>query len=275
MAKRTVRQTVIYLVLTAGAIIMVFPFYWMLVSSLKTAPETNLFPPSMVPRDWTNFDNYAKALNTAPFGRYLLNSVIVCVANSGIVLFTTILAAFAFSRFRFPGRNLLLMLLLSMMMVPFELLVIINYQTIVKIGLYDTLYALILPFTSSIFYTYILYGFFLSVPEDLYSAAQVDGAGNWHYLWKVMVPAARPCIVTILLLNVMGSWNNFMWPKLVITHDELRTVPYGLFAFTTESGSNTEVIMAAATMGILPMLLLFLCARKQIMTAVASGGIKG
>ncbi len=274
MAKRIARKAVIYMVLTAGAIIMVFPFYWMIVSSLKTAPEMNLFPPEMIPRDWTNFYNYTKALNTAPFGRYLLNSVIVCVVNSGIVLFTTILAAFAFSHFRFPGRSQLLTLLLSMMMIPFELLIIINYRTIVKTGLYDTLYALIIPFTSSVYYTYILYGYFRSIPEDLYSAARMDGAGNWYYLWNVMVPMARPCIVTILLLNAMGSWNNFMWPKLVIARDELRTLPYGLFTFTTESGSNTEVILAAATMGILPMLLLFFCVRKQIVTAVAGSGIK-
>lgn len=274
MAKRIVRKAVIYMILTAGAIIMVFPFYWMIVSSLKTAPEMNLFPPDIIPHDWTNFNNYVKAFNTAPFGRYLLNSVIVCVVNSGIVIFTTILAAFAFSHFCFPGRKLLFTLLLSMMMVPFELLIITNYRTIVKTGLYDTLYALIIPFTSSIFYTYILHSFFQSVPEDLYSAARMDGAGNWYYLWKVMVPMARPCIVTILLLNAMGSWNNFMWPKLVIARDELRTLPYGLFTFTTESGSNTEVIMAAATIGVLPMLLLFFFVRKQIVTAVASGGIK-
>lgn len=273
-AKKFLRRAALYAVLTAGAIIMVFPFYWMLVSSLKTVAEMNLFPPRMFPRNWTNFTNYAKALNTAPFDRYLLNSVIVSVSNSGIVMLTTILAAFAFSHFRFPGRDLLFTLLLSCMMVPFELLIIINYRTIVKTGLYDTLYALIIPFTSSVFYTYILRGFFQSVPESLYNTARVDGAGNWHYLWNMLVPMARPSIAAILLLNIIGSWNSFMWPRLVIAHDEFRTLPYGLFTFTAESGANTEVIMAAAAMGTLPMLFLFLCTRKRIVTAVASGGIK-
>lgn len=275
MTKRVIARVFLYIGLLIGAFVMVFPFYWMISSSLKTSPEMNVFPPNMFPNNWLNFENYKEAWETAPFATYFVNSVVVCVVSVGVVMFTTILAAFAFSRLRFPGRDLLFTLLLSLMMIPFELLVITNYQTMVKLNLYDSLYALVIPFTSSIFYTYILRNFFMSIPESLYYSAQVDGSSNWNYLWKVMVPIARPSLVTIVLLNAMASWNSFMWPKLVIAHDQFRTLPYGLFTFTTEAGSQNEIIMAAATMVVLPMLFLFLFARKQIVRGVARGGIKG
>ena len=264
-----------YLLLTLGALFMIFPFYWMIASSFKTAAEMNLFPPTMTPESWSNFSNYVTAWNTAPFATYFFNSIFVCFCSVAVVMFTTILAAYAFSRLNFPGRDLLFTLLLSMMMVPFELLVITNFQTITRLGLRDTLASLILPFTSSIFYTYILRNFFMSVPDSLYYSSQVDGADNWQYLWKVMVPIAKPSLVTILLLNAMASWNSFMWPKLVIARDEVRTLPWALITFTTEVGSNNELIMAGATMVVLPMLILFLFARKQIVRGVARGGIKG
>ena len=162
-----------------------------------------------------------------------------------------------------------------MMMVPFEMLVITNYQTIVKVGLNDTLYALVLPFISSIFYTYILRNFFQSIPSGLYWSARVDGCTNWRYLWKVMVPIARPSLVTIILLNALASWNSFMWPLLVIKSDLNRTLPFGLYTFTTEVGAHNELLMAASSVVVLPMILLFLFARKQIVRGVARGGIKG
>ena len=200
-----------YFLLTVGAVIMVFPFYWMIASAFKTSAEMNYFPPTMFPQNWLNFDNFYIAFETAPFGRYFMNSVITCLSSVTLTTFTTILGAFAFSRLNFPGREVLFSLLLSMMMVPFEMLVITNYTTIVKLGINDTLYALVLPFTSSIFYTYILRNFFQSIPDGLYWSARVDGCNNWRYLWKVMVPIARPSLVTIVLLNAMASWNSFMW----------------------------------------------------------------
>lgn len=264
-----------YCFLTVGALLMVFPFYWMIASSFKTAGEMNLFPPTMAPKSWTNFANYAEAWETAPFATYFFNSIFVCFCSVAVVMFTTVLAAFAFSRLTFPGRDLIFTLLLSMMMVPFELLVITNFQTITRLGLRDTLTSLIIPFTSSIFYTYILRNFFMSVPDSLYYSSQVDGSTNWQYLWKVMVPIASPSLVTILLLNAMASWNSFMWPKLVISRDEVRTLPWALITFTTEVGSHYELIMSGATLVVLPMLILFLFARKQIVRGVARGGIKG
>lgn len=271
LAARSLR----YALLTLGMIIMIFPFYWMISSAFKTPPEMNLFPPSMLPRNWLNFDNFRIAFETAPFARYFLNSVLVMAGSVTLTAFTTILAAFAFSRLNFRGRELVFALLLSMMMVPFEMLIITNYQTIVKIGLNDTLYALILPFMSSIFYTYILRNFFQSIPNGLYWSARVDGCTNWVYLWKVMVPIARPSLVTIILLNALASWNSFMWPLLVIKSDLMRTLPFGLYSFTTEVAARNELLMAASSVVVLPMIVLFLFARKQIVRGVARGGIKG
>ena len=271
LAGRIIRYTL----LSLGMAVMVFPFYWMIASAFKTPAEMNLFPPAMRPSDWLNFNNFVIAFERAPFARYFINSVVVLLGSVSVTALTTILAAFAFSRLEFPGREILFSLLLSMMMVPFEMLIITNYQTIVKVGLNDTLYALVLPFMSSIFYTYILRNFFQSIPNGLYWSARVDGCTNWKYLWKVMVPIARPSLVTIILLNALASWNSFMWPLLVIKSDLNRTLPFGLYTFTTEVGANNELLMAASTVVVLPMIILFLFARKQIISGVARGGIKG
>ena len=161
------------------------------------------------------------------------------------------------------------------MMVPFEMLVITNYQTIVGWKLLDNLWALILPFTSSIFYTYILRNFFLSIPDSLYYSARVDGASNWRYLWRIMVPISKPALATIGLLNAITCWNAFLWTVLVTNNPESRTLPFGLYAFMTSSGIRYERLMAAATIVVLPMIVLFICFRKQIVTGVSRGGLKG
>ena len=273
--RKVMGQVMLYLLLTIGAVIMVFPFYWMIISSLKTRVEVSRFPPEFAPGSWTNIENYRIAFHQAPFAKYFLNSLIVCFFSVLIVTFTTILGAFAFSRLKFPGRELIFSALLSMMMLPFEMLVITNYSTVIQLGLNDTLGALVLPFISSIFYTYIMRNFFASIPDSLYWSARVDGCSNWRYLWKVMVPIGRPSLVTVVLLNALASWNSFMWPLLVIKSTANRTLPFGLYTFTTEAGAFQELIMAASTVVVLPMIILFLFARKQILRGVARGGLKG
>ena len=274
MKKLSAGTLLVYLFLTVGGIIMFFPFFWMFMSAFKTTAEVSAFPPVWIPAAF-NFQNFALAFQKAPFLRYFLNSVIVMVASVGVTTVTSILAAFAFSRLRFPGRNMLFTLLLSMMMIPFEMLIITNYRTVIDLGIYDTMWALVLPFTSSIFYTYILKNFFDTVPDSLYWSARIDGSSNWKFLWRVMVPMARPSLTTVVLLNALASWNSFMWPMYVMQTDRNRTLPWGLQVFTTEAGSNPELQMAASTVVILPMILLFLFARKYIVGGVARGGLKG
>ena len=274
MKKIKISSILTYLFLTLGAIIMVFPFFWMITGSFKTSTEISKFPPQWLPSS-LNLDNYIFALKTAPFARYFLNSAIVCLCSVSVCTFTTILGAFAFSRLDFPGRSAIFGGLLAMMMVPFEMLIITNYRTVVQWGIHDTLWALIIPFMSSIFYTYILKNFFDTVPDSLYQAARVDGCSDWKYLWRVLVPIAKPSLVTIILLNAIASWNSFLWPMLATSSANVRTLPFGLYNFVTEGGARNEVMMAAATIVVLPMLILFLFARKYIVNGVARGGLKG
>ena len=274
MRKIPVTRILIYLFLIIGAVTMIFPFYWMFSSALKTASETASFPPVWFPSS-LQFSNFSKAWSYAPFGKYFINSLVVTISSVTLTMITTILAAFAFSRLKWKGRDTVFTLTLALMMVPFEMLVITNFQTIAKIGLSDNIIALIIPFTSSIFYTYILRNFFLSIPDSLYYSARIDGASNWQYLWRIMVPIAKPSIVTIVLLNAIVSWNSFMWPLLVINSKTNRTLPLGLYAFITEAGTHFELLMAASTIIVIPVIILFLIARKNIVNGVARGGIKG
>ena len=272
--KISLSRVLIYLFLTAGAITMVFPFYWMITGAFKSGTEIISFPPVWVPTSFA-LTNFVEAFERAPFLNYFINSLIAMVGSVSICTFTTIVGAFAFSKLDFPFKNVLLGLLLGLMMVPFEMIIITNFRTIIDLGLYDNILALIVPFTSSIFYMYILKGFFDSIPNSLYQAARVDGCSNWKYLWKIMVPIAKPSLVTITLLNSIASWNSFLWPSLAILNKVNKTLPFGLYSFVNEGGSRTELMMAAATIVVLPMIILFLFARKQIVNGVARGGLKG
>ncbi len=267
-------RVLIYVFLTLGAITMVFPFYWMITGAFKSGTEIISFPPVWFPTSFA-LTNFVEAFERAPFLSYFINSVVAMVGSVSICSFTTIVGAFAFSKLDFPFKNVLLALLLGLMMVPFEMIVITNFRTIIDLGLYDNILALIVPFTSSIFYMYILKGFFDSIPNSLYQAARVDGCSNWKYLWKVMVPIAKPSLVTIILLNAIASWNSFLWPSLAILNKVNKTLPFGLYSFVNEGGSRTELMMAASTIVVLPMIILFLFARKQIVNGVARGGLKG
>ena len=271
----SIGKILMYVVLFAGALVMIFPFYWMITGAFKSKLEVNLIPPTLFPENPFNLENFIYAFKTAPFAIYFRNSLIALVGCIVTCSFTTILAAYAFSRLRFPGRELIFSLLLSLMMVPYEMIIITNYRTIVNWKLHNTIWALILPFMSSIFYTYILKGFFDSVPESLYQAAKVDGCSDWKYLWRVMVPMAKSSLATIILLNAIATWNSFLWPMIATNSKNVRTLPFGLYAFMTEGGQRNERMMAASTIVVIPMIIVFLFARKYIISGRSRGGIKG
>ena len=272
--REILRKIFCYTLLTVGALCMVFPFIWMLLSSFKTHGEIIQFPPKLFSSHF-GFENYKQAFSMAPFGKYFLNSVVVMVLSVICTTTTSILGAFAFSKMKFPGKEIIFAILLSLMMIPFEMLIITNYTTIVKLKLYNTIPALVLPFVASIFYTYILRNFFDTISDSLYYSARIDGASNWMYLWRIMVPIAKPSLFTIILLNALSSWNSFMWPLYVTSDAASRTLPYGLQVFTTEAGSLQELLMAASTLVVLPMIILFIIARKYIVNGVSRGGLKG
>lgn len=271
---RKLNQVAIYALLTVGAVVMIFPFFWMIVSAFKSPEEVAATPPVWLPSE-LRFDNFKYAFNTAPFGQYFINSLIVVVSCVTLTLMTTILSAFAFARLKFPGRDVLFACILALMMIPYEMLIITNYSTMASWKLIDHRIALIIPFTASIFYTFILRNSFFAVPDSLYWSARVDGAGNWKFLWRIMVPMTKHAISTIVLLNAIISWNSFLWPLLVINSSVNRTLPLGLFAFITEGGVRYERLMAAATVVVVPMILLFLATGKRIVSGVATGGLKG
>ena len=274
MKKSSISNFFVYFLLITGSFIMIFPFVWMILGAFKTDREMIMFPPKIFPSH-ISFDNFRKAFKMAPFGKYFFNSLIVMFLSVICTTFTTILGAFAFSRLKFKGKEILFAFLISLMMIPFEMLVITNYTTIVKLKLYNTLPALVLPFVSSIFYTYILKNFFDTVSDSIYYSARIDGASNWKYLWRILVPLAKPSLFTIILLNALSSWNSFMWPLYITSDSRSRTLPYGLQVFTNEAGSFNELLMAASSVIVLPMIVVFLIARKYIVNGVSRGGLKG
>ncbi len=272
--KKRIVNTLLYAILTIGALTMLLPFFWMISTSFKTAGQAVAMPPVWIPKD-LQISNYEKALSMAPFGRYFLNSVLVTAISTTGELITTILAAFAFSRLEFYGKNVLFVLLISTMMVPGELLTIPNFVTLSKWQLINTYPSLFLPFLANVFSIYILKEAFEAIPDEIYYAAKVDGSSDWRYLWTVMVPMAKSSIVSIAILGIVGSWNSFMWPLIVTTEQSMRTLPVGLQAFTTEAGTQFELLMAASTIVVIPMIIVYLFLQKNIIEGLASGGSKG
>lgn len=272
--KKRIVNIFLYAILTIGALTMLLPFFWMISTSFKTAGQAIAMPPVWIPKD-LQISNYEKALSMAPFGKYFLNSVLVTAISTTGELITTILAAFAFSRLEFYGKNVLFLLLISTMMVPGELLTIPNFVTLSNWQLINTYPSLFLPFLANVFSIYILKEAFEAIPDEIYYAAKVDGSSDWRYLWTVMVPMAKSSIVSIAILGIVGSWNSFMWPLIVTTEQSMRTLPVGLQAFTTEAGTQFELLMAASTIVVIPMIIVYLFLQKNIIEGLASGGSKG
>lgn len=287
--RKIIFKTLVYSFLALFGIFILIPFYWMILTSLKSLPEVTKVPPSLIIglRDMHFLENYTAALVAADYWRYMTNTVTVAAISTTGTVFTTIFAAFAFARLNFKGRELLFMLLISTMMIPGEMFVITNYLTVTRMGWYspiaanqtqlDVLLALTMPFMTSVFYIFFLRQTFKQIPDELYLAAKVDGTSDWKYLWKIMVPIASPTIITITILNAMGTWSAYIWPKLVTTKVEYRLVTNGLReAYSTIGGRvNYNEQMAAALIVTTPLLIAFLFLRKYIMRGVSRSGIKG
>ena len=263
-----------YAVLIFGAFFTLLPFIWMISSSFKSSSEIVKIPPSLFPAK-LQFINYAKAWAAAPFGRYFINTVIVTIFTTIGVLITTVLSAFAFSRLNFPGKKLVFSLFLATLMVPGEMLIITNFITITKLKWINTYQAMIVPWLSNVLYIYLLTQFFMQVPETLYLAAKVDNCSDFKYMMKVMVPMNKSPITTIAILNIISSWNFFLWPLLVTNSDEMRVLSNGLIRFQTEAGSFYELVMAASCILVMPIILIYLFLRKYVIEGVTQSGIKG
>ncbi len=272
-------QIGLYLFLGIMAIIVIFPFYWMIISSLKTLSEYERKTPTFFPQE-IRWQNYANAFSKANMGRLFMNTVYVGVVSTFFSLIITVLAAFAFARLQFKGKNTLFAFLLATMMIPGELFTITNYITVNRLGWMNTYTVLIVPFLVSVFYIYLLKQNFQQIPNELYLAAKVDGTSDLKYLWKVMIPLAMPTIISITILKMMGSWNSYMWPKLVANDDLHKLITNGLREMDFSEDGNQGRIdyprqMAAVTMVSIPLFLVFVFLRKYIMKGVSRSGIKG
>ena len=265
-----------YAFLIAIAIIVLFPFYWMIISSLKDLSEYRLNMPTFWPREII-WHNYVEAFQAANLGRLFVNTMIVGVVSTLLSLIITVLSAFAFARLEFKGRDTLFTLLLATMMIPGELFTITNYLTVTRLGWMNTYVVLIVPFLVSVFYIFLLRQNFLQIPNELYLAAKVDGTSDLKYLWRVMVPLALPTLISITILKMMGAWNSYVWPRLVANDDAHRMITNGLRnAFSTTTGDvNYPVQMAAVALVSAPLFLVFIFLRKYIMAGVSRSGIKG
>ena len=275
---KVIVQFLLYAFLIIMALIIILPFYWMIISSLKSLEEYKLefTIRSFIPQK-VLFSNYAEAFTTASLGRLFLNTLFVGLVSTLLSLVITVLSAFAFARLEFKGKNALFAALLATMMIPGELFTITNYVTVYRFNWMNTFTALIIPFLVSVFYIYLLRQNFLQIPNELYLAAKVDGTSDIKYLWKVMIPLSLPTLISITILKMMGAWNSYVWPRLVANDDAHRLITNGLRnAFTESTGDvNIPVQMAAVAIVSFPLFLVFIFLRKYIMKGVSRSGIKG
>jgi len=275
--RRTVMNVVVYALLTIWAVMVLFPFYWMLLTSVKSYGSYNA---EFIPKFFTlspTLQNYIDAFTTVSLGKYLLNTLIFTVLTTAIMLVVIVPAAFAFARLNFRGKNALFTLFLSLMMIPNELVIITNYTTITNLDLRNSFAGLILPSVVSVFYIYLLKENFAQIPDELYYAAKVDGTSDLKYLLKVMLPICRPTVITITILKVIECWNSYVWPRLVTDDPAYYLVSNGIQEIR-ENGfgrENIPAMMAAVVAISVPLIVIFLIFRKKIMAGVARGGTKG
>ncbi len=275
--RKYISKTLTYIALAVWGLIVLFPFYWMIMSSFKSYGSYNSEQtPSFVPTDPT-FENYKTAFTEVPLGDYFLNTIIFAVVTTAIMLLVTILAAYGFARMNFSGKNIVFTIFLSLMMIPTELVIITNFVTITNLNLRNTFTGLILPSVTSVFYIYLLKENFESVPEELYLAAKVDGTSDFKYLLKVMLPICKPTVITVTILKIIECWNSYVWPRLITDDENYFLVSNGIQTIR-EGGfgrENIPAMMAAVTAISIPLIILFLIFRKKIMAGVARGGTKG
>lgn len=273
----TALRTAAYLLLAVWALLVLFPFYWMLLSSVKSYSAYNS---EFIPKLFTlspTLENYAEAFTAVPLGDYFVNTLVFTVCTTALMLAVTVLAAFGFSRLSFRGRDLAFTLFLALMMIPNELVIITNFVTVTNLDLRNTFLGLILPSVTSVFYIYLLRENFSQVPDELYYAAKVDGTSDFKYLWKVMIPICKPTLVTVTILKVIECWNSYVWPRLITDDQNYFLVSNGIQTIR-ESGfgrENLPAMMAAVVVISVPLIVLFLIFRKKIMAGVARGGTKG
>ena len=275
--KQRIVKTLTYVLLTFWGFVVLFPFFWMVLTSIKSYGEYNS---EYIPKFYSSnptIQNYLDAFTQVPLAQYFLNTLVFTVITTAVMLIVITLAAFAFARLEFKGKDTLFVLFLSMMMIPNELVIITNFVTITDLDMRNTFAGLILPSIMSVFYLYLLKETFQQIPDNLYQAAKVDGTSDFKYLLRVMIPIAKPTLVTITILKVIECWNSYVWPRLITDDSAYFLVSNGIQEIR-ENGfgrENIPAMMAAVVVITLPLIILFLVFRNKIMEGVSRGGTKG
>ncbi|MHB8106228.1 MAG: carbohydrate ABC transporter permease [Candidatus Cryosericum sp.] len=269
-----VTRVLLYLAIAGLFVLVVFPFYWMIVTSLQPQDAVFSVPPQLWPRHLT-FQNYVDAWNSAPWLRYFGNTLFVAVASTLISLATSSLAAFAFACINFRGKEALFSLVLSVMMIPAATTLIPNFLIIRTLGWYDKFYALIIPFAASVFGIFLLRQYFMSMPKELWEAAQIDGASRLRYFRSIALPLAKPAIVTIAINSFLGSWTSFLWPTVMTQSQDKQLIEVALNAFLGEKGQQWSQLAAASVFTTIPIVILFFFVQRQFIEGIGGGGIKG
>lgn len=265
--------TIIHIILIAGSVAMVFPFIWMLLTSLKTYAESIHVPPVLIPEHF-QWGNYYEVFELLPFFKFMLNTFIITVVRTAGQLFFCSLAAYAFARIEFPGRNVLFMLALAVLMVPGQVFLLPQYMIMVKLGWLNSLQAVIVPGLFSAFGTFLLRQFFMGLPKELEEAARLDGCNHFQIYWKIMLPLAKPGLIALGIFTTLWSWNELMWPLIVNSSPDSMTLSAGLSSLQGQYLTNYPILMAGSFLAILPMLILFIFLQKQFIEGIAVTGGK-
>jgi multiple sugar transport system permease protein len=271
---KRVRHLGLHLLLLTGGVIMLVPFAWMLSTSLKEPGDVFLYPPQWIP-DPVQWENYRETVTVMPFGRFYLNSIIQAVAVTALQLLTASLAAFAFARLRFRGRDVLFLLYLATMMIPFPVTMIPNFIIMRYLNWIDTFRALILPPAFSAFSTFLLRQYFMSIPLEMDDAARVDGASSFRIWWQIILPLSGPALATLAIFTFLGQWNSFLWPLIVTNSEEMRTLPVGLAAFQGQYSVQWHLLMAGSVIAVLPILVIYIVGQKWFVRGITLTGMGG
>ena len=261
------------IVILIGSFIMIFPFVWMILSAFKTPGDVYAYPPKWLPSQW-NLDNFKAVFDLIPFWTYYGNSIMTSVIQTFLQISISILAAYALTKLRFPGRNFMYKFLQSSMFVPTVVTIIPTFLIISKMGLVNTYAGIILPQIMSAFTTMLIMSFFVSVPNELLEAARIDGCGYMGCLFKIMLPSSVSGITTAALFSFLGHWKAYQWPLIVTNSTKLRTLPIGLKYLVQESSSEYQVMMAAAVLTVVPVLIVYSIYEKQLVKSITLTGIK-
>lgn len=265
----------VMLAVACGAIVVFFPFFWMVVTSLKTGPEIQRVPLQILPDQWFNLNNYREVFKREPFLRYLLNSTIVASIAAVSSVVVSSLAGFGFAKYRFPGRDIFFLAIVGILMVPFQSVVVPLYVWMNDLSLLDTYAGIVAPDLVSVFGVFLMRQAIEMIPNDYIDAARIDGASELRIFFLVVLPSAKPAIATLLIIKFLWNWNEFFWPMVVISSPQMKVVTMGLMSFTNMYFIEYNLLTAAAVISILPILLIFITLQRWVVQAVVMSGLKG